>query len=224
MLRISTGIMMGRSQKGSPGGMMFLKWPTTPYFEIDPGEGHRHRDVPGGRRPREPPLAVLVGRQRHQAEERRDQDEEEEAAQERGVLPAVAVADVRLRDVVADEEDQPLHRRPQPPRDLAPLIAADREPGHQHHEERRQHEEGEVLGREAEEVHRVRHVVHDHFGRAVPRLRGVGSGLRRFVGRGLRVSSLEEEEERVRAHRPAPGSAGVRRCRMAISKIRKRTK
>ena len=34
MLRISTGIMIGSSQAGSPGGTMSVKWRTTPYFEI----------------------------------------------------------------------------------------------------------------------------------------------------------------------------------------------
>src|SRR5262245_55027529 len=34
MEMISTGIMMGRSHAGSPGGTMPMKWCTTPYFEI----------------------------------------------------------------------------------------------------------------------------------------------------------------------------------------------
>ena len=58
-----------------------------------------HADVAGGR----------SAEKRHQAEERGEQDEEEEAQQQRRELAPV-VADVLLRDLVAHEDHERLHR------------------------------------------------------------------------------------------------------------------
>ncbi len=74
------------------------------------------------------------------------------------------MTDVRLGDVVADEEHHGLHRLTQRAGNGASPIAADRQPDDHEDEERGQHEEDEVLGRKPQEG-LVRHVVHDHLGR-----------------------------------------------------------
>src|SRR6266702_1044626 len=87
--------------------------------EGDGGQGQGHRDVAG-----------RGGGERHEAEQGRHQDEEQEAAEERHEPRPVAMADVLLGDVVADEDDQPLHEGPDPRRDPPRPVAPQGQPGH----------------------------------------------------------------------------------------------
>ena len=161
----------------------------------------------------------VVDRERHETQQGRDEDEEEEAAQQRGEHPAI-VADVLLRDLVADEEDDRLHRGAHAGGHSALAVAAQGQPRHHQHDRRRHDEEDEVLG--GLEVHRphvvvaepaaVRHVVQQHLGRAVS-LRG--GSLR---ARGLHRGQQPDET----AHRASGCTAG--RDTTAVSRARKATK
>ena len=143
MPRISTGIMIGSSHTGSPGGIRLWKWPTIPYFEMPAhccaaNETSASASVTAM-------FPVEVAEKGKQAHERRRQDEEEEAAQQRRELAPVAVADVRLGHLVADEDDQALDRGADPARDPAAAVAAHGELRDHDHQDRHQEQEQHVL-------------------------------------------------------------------------------
>ena len=118
MLRISTGIMMGSSHAGSPGGIRLWKWPATPYFEIPAyccaAKETRARPMVTARLPVE---VAAKGMRPSSAATRMKKKKLHSSGRE---LPPVRVADVGLRDLVADEEDEALDRRPDAARDVPP--------------------------------------------------------------------------------------------------------
>ena len=231
MLRISTGIMMGSSHAGRPGGIRLWKCPTTPYFEIPAyccaAKDTRARPIVTARLPVE--VAEKGMRPSSAATRMKEKKLHSSGVNWRpSSWPMLGSAmSSRMKSTSA------LDRGAEAARDLPPAVAAHREPRDQDHERRRGEEEDQVLRGQDERSDlqgAVRGVVHDdRRGVLVPRLGavlgrsgGVRVGVGRRVGRGrlgrvlglrgrargglggVRGGGLQEQGQQQRAHRPAP--------------------
>jgi hypothetical protein len=160
-------------------------------------------------------------------------EDEEEEAQEQGHVLVAVVADVLLRDLVPDVEDERLHRRAQPARH-AFLVAADGQAHDDEDERGRDPEPEQVLAGadvQPEEVEVavavIHHVVHQDVGDALGMF---GRPFRRLLGPfvgGRLVRDLREEgpeRHRNRHYAVLAPVLPVRRDRTASSRTRNATK
>ncbi len=172
-------------------------------------------------------MTLLDLRNRGEAEKRRDEDEEEEAQEQGGEFAAVAVADVLLRNLVPDVDDQDLQEGCCPRRKTLLHITPLRPQNESEGEQARQGQEQQVLGgsevdaKEDEvEIPHVEDVMHDDGRRPV----GGRWCVSRGIGRRFGPMCHRCEERREEGVHRATAASGRRPAMNHSSRARKLTK